>query len=688
MCAQLACASACTDAQLYHLSDVPSLPNKVAFTGAVCTDNPAERSFPLRVVYLVDASADLPASLTPAEVGLLGAQRVQAVRDSVTVTRGRGTSFAIVRFGGTSVVAPEGGFTDNSVLVSEAAGALSIPMAGAGEGQRRTLQAFQIASSLITGDVLSTAKGPRSRTKYVIVLVQAGRADDALLNAQADPAAGCDNACVLSRRVEDLRANVLAAGAADFQLHAVDLTPAVTTEDARLDEAKNELVRMAFAGAGEYRPVCRVNDDDTRSPPGCGPQSLSLLGVDIESARNVFVKKSFIVANLSARHTNDGAVADSDSDGIPDHLEDRDGDGAVRNPSCADETVCASDADCVGIGNGFCRQGETDPTLRDTDGDGIGDKVETLLSTVGLNPRAQDAPPQCAQIVNPVTTDSDGDGLTDCEEVLLGLDPTLFDTDADGVPDLLELLYGTNFLLADALDDLDFDGVSNAKEIRGHSDPRSSDAISRAELSYLYREVDLGIREHRYASQPREVTGVVVQDVSTGSAVGNGVLVYLPPAAEGEPGHLAWKDASELLVGDGVAIEGDNVYVLHSGCQDALPEKDCASIDKSITVYVTEALLPPFPVDENLRIAIAERQCTDFRVRNVTLVETLAADGKALGNNDVRIFFGQVPQDTPAAYGIFRVAQYNYRFVAPSLKEPNVADQPVDSFRFVLFGDR
>src|SRR5690606_18398477 len=144
--------------------------------------------------------------------------------------------------------------------------------------------------------------------------------------------------------------------------------------------------------------------------------------------------------------------------------------------------------------------------------------------------------------------DSDGDGLTDCEEVLLGLDATLFDSDADGTPDLLELLYGTNFLLADALHDLDFDGVNNAQEIRAHTDPRSSDAISRAELSYLYRDVDLGIREHRYASQPRAVTGVIVQELSSDSAIGNGLLVYLLPATEGEPPHLAWKDAAESTV--------------------------------------------------------------------------------------------------------------------------------------------
>ena len=39
----------------------------------------------------------------------------------------------------------------------------------------------------------------------------------------------------------------------------------------------------------------------------------------------------------------------------------------------------------------------------------------------------------------------------------------------------------------------------------------------------------------------------------------------------------------------------------------------------SITVSVTRGLLPPFPVDEPIRISAAERQCTDFRVRNANL---------------------------------------------------------------------
>ena len=100
---------------------------------------------------------------------------------------------------------------------------------------------------------------------------------------------------------------------------------------------------------------------------------------------------------------------------------------------------------------------------------------------------------------------------------------------------------------------------------------------------------------------------------------------------------------------------------------------------------MTSQLLPPANRDELLRVAAAERQCTDFRVRNVTLVETVEADGHAAGRNDIRVFFGQVPGSSPGAFPIFRVAQFPFTFLSPDFKDPAVSDQFVDDFRFVLF---
>lgn len=646
--ALVALPCACSDAALYDPAEIPSQPDKVAFTGTVCTDNPAERSFPLRVVFVVDASANIP--YDPAldtQFATLSSQfqtlRVGAVRDAVNLLRSPDNEFALIRYGGTSFITPEGGFTSNSSEISEAAGALTVPIPGSSDGIRVLGQALSLAASIISGDLLSTAKGPRSRTKYIIVVMQHGPTDDNVLCPATAP--GCDPAVVMGTRMRDLREFVIENGGADFQVHALDLASLTNRQDGSRETAAQELQQIAFNGAGEYRPVCPRDDLGTKLDPSCDSK-ISLLGMELDSARNVFLTKSFVVTNLSAITTNEGAIPDSDSDGLSDEEEPIYG---------------------------------TDPTRRDTDGDGLGDKVELLLSTVGVNPLAPDDPISCMPIepdLRPIL-DTDGDGLLDCEEALLRLDATLFDSDADGVPDLLEVISGTNFLEDDGLTDSDFDGVPNINELKAHTDPRSADAKARNELGYLYRETDLGISDMLFSTQPRDLSGVVIEDVRVGSSLGNAQLSFVFQG--GNPPLLAWRDASEGVFGPAVEITEDGFYTLTAACTGI---EGCT---REVTVSVTAAILPPFSVDESVRVALAQRQCTSFRIRNVTLVETLAAEGRTPGYNDVRIYFGQVPSGVPDAYGIFRLAQFPFTFIKPDFKNPNVADQLVEDFNFVLF---
>lgn len=641
--------SACTDAVLYDPAEIPSQPDKVAFTGTVCTDNPAERSFPLRVVFVVDASATIPYDPgIDAQFSQLSSTfqtlRVGAVRDAANLLRSPDNEFALIRYGGNSFVTPDGGFTSNSSEIAEAAGALTVPLPGSADGTRVLGQALSLATSLINGDLLSTAKGPRSRTKYLIVVMQHGPTDDNVLCPAS--ATGCDPAVILGTRMRDLREFVVENGGADFQLHVLDLASLTNRQDGSRERAAEELQQIAFNGAGEYRPVCPRDDTGAKLDPSCDTK-ISLLGFELDSARNVFLTKSFVVTNLSAITTNDGAIPDSDSDGLAD----------VEEPMYG-----------------------TNEAMRDTDGDGLGDKIELLLSTVGLNPLVADDPVPCMPIepaLRPIL-DTDGDGLLDCEEALMRLDATLFDTDADGIPDLLEIISGTNFLEDDGLTDADFDGVPNINELKAHTDPRSADAKARNELGYMYRETDLGIGDMLFSTQPRDITGVTVEDVRVGSSLGNAQLSYVFQGGAAPP-LLAWRDAAEGVFGNAVELTEDGYYTLTAACSGI---EDCT---REVTVAVTAAILLPYSADESVRVALAQRQCTSFRVRNVTLVETVEAMGHTRGYNDVRIYFGQVPSGVPDAYGIFRVAQFPFTFIAPDYKNPNVADQLVEDFNFVLF---
>ncbi len=113
---------------------------------------------------------------------------------------------------------------------------------------------------------------------------------------------------------------------------------------------------------------------------------------------------------------------DSDSDGLPDDLEDYYG---------------------------------TDKNDKDTDDDGVNDLYELILGTDPLTPDSNgNADPDMDGLTNaqesdlgtnPKSRDTDFDGLSDGEEVnLYGTDPKKYDTDDDGINDYNEIHLGSN----------------------------------------------------------------------------------------------------------------------------------------------------------------------------------------------------------------------------------------------------
>ena len=119
---------------------------------------------------------------------------------------------------------------------------------------------------------------------------------------------------------------------------------------------------------------------------------------------------------------SDPTLTDTDGDGLDDGVE----------------TNTGTWVDATNTG--------TDPTDPDTDGDDLEDGVETNTGTFVV---ASDTG------TSPLNPDMDGDGLTDGEEVAAGSDPFVaaLDSDGDGIPDEVENA---------APEDPDHDGIPNA----------------------------------------------------------------------------------------------------------------------------------------------------------------------------------------------------------------------------------
>lgn len=188
--------------------------------------------------------------------------------------------------------------------------------------------------------------------------------------------------------------------------------------------------------------------------------------------------------------------ADIDTDG--DNWSDPEEDADCRQPG----VVCTENDYYINvtIGNdGTCaaaRTSDTDPTLADTDGDGLNDKIETegsltddtqflaQLNALGL--AAFLTTNYADPVSDPTAVDSDNDGLNDSAEYNGVLEynssnPCMKDSDADSVfddNDPCPLNSDTSCTAADIAfgADTDADGLADEREIALGTDPRNKDS--------------------------------------------------------------------------------------------------------------------------------------------------------------------------------------------------------------------
>ncbi len=176
---------------------------------------------------------------------------------------------------------------------------------------------------------------------------------------------------------------------------------------------------------------------------------------------------------------------DSDNDGLPDYLEDLNGNG-IFEPELGETDPFNPDTDNDGLKdgtedanqNGFFDPGETDPLNPDTDGDGLKDGIEDANRNGIHDPQLGETDPRLA--------DTDGDGIDDKTEVEseIGLDPNNPDTDYDWIPDGIEdanhngifepELGETNPVSADTDGDRLSDGCED-RNLNGRLDPGETD---------------------------------------------------------------------------------------------------------------------------------------------------------------------------------------------------------------------
>jgi LPXTG-site transpeptidase (sortase) family protein len=194
---------------------------------------------------------------------------------------------------------------------------------------------------------------------------------------------------------------------------------------------------------------------------------------------------------------------DIDLDGLPDWWEKKYG---LDSNDASDANL---DADNDGATNLVEFQFDTNPFVKDTDGDGHTDGMEIKN---GYNPNGEgrldtdgDGVYDWWEIQNgfdkndptDVSQDGDGDGLTAKKEFFYKTDPNQLDTDKDGVSDGDEVEQGSNPVgngplqtNETTIDDTDGDGLDAAHEALFGTDPNKADTDGDGFSDY--REISRG----------------------------------------------------------------------------------------------------------------------------------------------------------------------------------------------------
>lgn len=424
--------SGCTEAPPLERTQERS---QVTLSGSFLTESPDEINFPVKVLFAIDCSL----SMGDEEVGVVAGSdpyflRIEAVRNFINeYNSNENTSFEIILWSNT-VFETTGGFTKDPEVLEEI---LTDVHNDTTTDYLGTLDEIFID---IRNDILNENEENRVRSKYVVVFLS-----DGVSNAQGMIQDDAD----IWNSVEDINDMVNEYGVGSFNFHTFLLLGNFGTDESGIAaraHAENTLQGMAERGNGQFRLFENA-------------EAIDFINI-VDMRLTVEYDIKYLVAyNYNVVPGVELIYTDSDGDGLPDVEEELNG---------------------------------TDPTIKDTDGDGFSDFFELKVSSPGhvlspLDPSDSNCDEGAAGI------DSDSDGLTDCEEYVKGTNRLIPDTDLDGIPDGIEFLSGTNPLEQQDTNDSDFDGVVDWLEVQWHTNVSSNDELLRKRYSYHYDISDGGL---------------------------------------------------------------------------------------------------------------------------------------------------------------------------------------------------
>lgn len=221
--------------------------------------------------------------------------------------------------------------------------------------------------------------------------------------------------------------------------------PAVPAIGVSAEQATSPSASPAALPAATLEPGATVEPDSV--PPADPTEDAGSVTADATPAEED-----------ASEDTSAGEAVDTDDDGLGDEAE-----AALDT----DPTVADSDGDGVDDGTEVNDLG-TDPIDTDTDADGTIDGDEVAQGTDPLTADVAETSADDPAVETGAPGDADGDGYPDDQELAIGTDPNDADTDDDGLLDGDEVFVNATGPLNP---DTDGDGVLDGDEVTNGTDP-------------------------------------------------------------------------------------------------------------------------------------------------------------------------------------------------------------------------